>query len=459
LSSAALIDAMADTRDPAFLELFDRLSSPAIDQTDLTEDTGFSPAVTFDDRRSKSGTGGRKEGPPIFFSIPTPVDEGKCELLYSDIYFRALHVKQTVDSKLTLDTPSEASNHTFTVSLIRPSAVDQVQVGWGFELVRWEGESVVRVGRVILTSPVARAGIRSGDILLSVNGMPPQTMASPAALTCAILSLPNDFRSHLSVFESMKSVVSDANLVGKANGPVVLRLQSTRDSAPRTAGESIRRAAGSAAQAAAHSLQPSFSPLRPAPRRPSDDGGIPSQLTQRLESFGSNASSLAVHQPDRQGVQDRHIAQDLEPLPVAPADNSLGRDQMHENGFVRERLSPSGHVGPEVRARSAGDASREAIAALRASRPMQANIQLPAMAGRPGPYKSSDPDVQRVLEALKSKYFGRPRPLDVGDLYLPGLDGTFLTLLETSLLLVSNVERAPLVGTKRSRSVSQCIVV
>ena len=43
-------------------------------------------------------------------------------------------------------------------------------IGWGFEIVQWKDEEILRIGRVVPDSPAERAGIKRGDALQSING-------------------------------------------------------------------------------------------------------------------------------------------------------------------------------------------------------------------------------------------------------------------------------------------------
>jgi hypothetical protein len=54
-------------------------------------------------------------------------------------------------------------------------------------------------------------------------------------------------------------------------------------------------------------------------------------------------------------------------------------------------------------------------------------------------YSSNDPDIAEIVRLIKMKPFGRSPPLFASDFYQPGLPGTCLTLIETSLLLVSSI--------------------
>lgn len=61
--------------------------------------------------------------------------------------------------------------------------------GWGFELVRWiDRPRILRVGRIVPTSPAEMAGLRAHDIVTAINGKPIQTIETQLDLAAALLA-------------------------------------------------------------------------------------------------------------------------------------------------------------------------------------------------------------------------------------------------------------------------------
>jgi len=100
-------------------------------------------------------------------------------------------------------------------------------IGWGFEIVQWKDEEILRIGRVVPESPAERAGIKRGDALESING---KSLGDPkeATLLLALLGLTIDEKEKRSLLKSLQFALSNAKRIG----PVILKIRRTDNCAP-----------------------------------------------------------------------------------------------------------------------------------------------------------------------------------------------------------------------------------
>jgi len=110
-------------------------------------------------------------------------EQDDCVLVYSDLHFEndkdCASLKQQLQPDV-LDKPRELivssvsfEHHTKTILFVNLPADDDSGykgIGWGFELVRWEHEKALRVGRICSPSPAQRAGLQTNDVIVSVGG-------------------------------------------------------------------------------------------------------------------------------------------------------------------------------------------------------------------------------------------------------------------------------------------------
>ncbi|KAL3945283.1 MAG: hypothetical protein SGBAC_000631 [Bacillariaceae sp.] len=120
--------------------------------------------------------------PEVKYDVLIP-KEDECVLVYSDLHFAndedCASLKQQLQPKV-LDKPKELNlssrrfaDRTKTILFVNlESKYDSGYkgIGWGFELVRWEHEEALRVGRMCAPSPAQRAGLQTNDVITSVGG-------------------------------------------------------------------------------------------------------------------------------------------------------------------------------------------------------------------------------------------------------------------------------------------------
>ena len=108
--------------------------------------------------------------------LPSSVLEGKSILYYSDFLFQDEAGKRNIVDTLF---PSNLSPYqgrcskllvrTVTLSPLGSIGTNNV-FGWGFEIMKWKNERILRVGRVKRGSPAHRMGLKPHDIITAVNG-------------------------------------------------------------------------------------------------------------------------------------------------------------------------------------------------------------------------------------------------------------------------------------------------
>ena len=129
--------------------------------------------------------------------------EDKCDLFYSDLHYKNDKERQSLEKLVPPDSlrhPDDClESKRIQILLTRsiflegeedsdseyePDKEDQEKatwskketrgkykgIGWGFEVVSWRDERMLRVGRICPMSPAWHAGLRTNDILISVGG-------------------------------------------------------------------------------------------------------------------------------------------------------------------------------------------------------------------------------------------------------------------------------------------------
>jgi hypothetical protein len=133
-------------------------------------------------------------------------------LVYSDLHFGNEGERKKLDSLLRpsrlepdrrrILTSYESSRY---ILLTRSDNNDQEGyhgIGWGFEVLKWRHENVLRVGRICSRSPAESAGLRTNDIIFAIAGKKCNTMKNSVELITTMLGALSSSRVRLSEFRS-----------------------------------------------------------------------------------------------------------------------------------------------------------------------------------------------------------------------------------------------------------------
>mmetsp|Transcript_54371 Transcript_54371/g.61524 ORF Transcript_54371/g.61524 Transcript_54371/m.61524 type:complete len:1761 (-) Transcript_54371:323-5605(-) len=108
--------------------------------------------------------------------LPSSVLEGKSALYYSDFLFQDEEGKRNMTKTIFPSNLLPYQGHrskllerSFTLSQSGSSGTNNV-FGWGFEILKWKNEHILRVGRVKRGSPACSIGLKPHDIITAVNG-------------------------------------------------------------------------------------------------------------------------------------------------------------------------------------------------------------------------------------------------------------------------------------------------
>ena len=226
----SLLDDMTHCQSPIILQILEHNSSgsalslneaaqlPQCDQK-LTR-----PMITFGSVSSPMRSAVRPK-----IAAPRQVREGLCNLVYSDIVFWDTEVMDQFCRTTVLAKPSSPAWDDLKLTVVLKVDLDEDTnlpsvPFWGLDLVQWRNENVVRVGRVMVSSPAACAGLKSGDVVESVNGAHLSTFRDNSVLTCAMLSInPLSVKQGVSQLEIVQCVACK-EIERKSFGPLVLQV-------------------------------------------------------------------------------------------------------------------------------------------------------------------------------------------------------------------------------------------
>ena len=111
---------------------------------------------------------------------PQNISEKEYSLYYSDLVFENEVDRQKLENMIhpltilpNLESPlwMKGPIRLFTFTQQNQSVTSNDMFGWGFEILKWAKESLLRVGRIRQGSPAFRVGLKTNDIIQSINGV------------------------------------------------------------------------------------------------------------------------------------------------------------------------------------------------------------------------------------------------------------------------------------------------
>lgn len=212
-SHSSLVECILRSRSPFFLEILSPVddfesNSIRLDNLELSP-----PFVHCTGLLSRA-----PEYPNRLVSTISRLQVQGCKILFSDIAFEntqsavAFCSANPIERPVFLGQPCEIEQ-VFPITLSEDTIVDggsPITRRWGFEICVWEGERVLRIGRVLRGSSAARAGLLSGDVINSINGLEVGHATSASFLYYAILSIDNPFRNKKSFDDAITHTLRNA---------------------------------------------------------------------------------------------------------------------------------------------------------------------------------------------------------------------------------------------------------
>ena len=133
--------------------------------------------------------------PEAFFATitPTAIKHRDFAVVYSDLFFRFRRDRDSFVEMNDLAKTLPPLHHGPILHIVmsRKQKIDFPELnGWGFELNRWTRDKVLTVGRIDPSGPAFFAGLRSGDRIVELNGLPVDLLDSPISLGCVLLGVP-----------------------------------------------------------------------------------------------------------------------------------------------------------------------------------------------------------------------------------------------------------------------------
>jgi hypothetical protein len=124
--------------------------------------------------------------------LPLHADSG-CLIYYSDLQYEfeaaRLDLQKTLFPQDLHQLQPVSADEAVLSIVLSPS--NESNIGWGFELVRWEKEAGLRIGRVQKHSTAFEAGLKPHDKIESVNGMKLGKFGSQCEFILAVLGVRN----------------------------------------------------------------------------------------------------------------------------------------------------------------------------------------------------------------------------------------------------------------------------
>jgi PDZ domain len=329
------------------------------------------------------------ENASSFVSLPLAFTDGRCTIVYTDLLFDHLEEKTTFEDNIKLIPPLGQNVGQFS---IQPLRLGWGKVGWGLELVCWTNEDVVRVGRVLPNSPAWNAGARTGDILVSINGVDPTKITSSSEFACTMLVINVGMDEHLSSIEAMQSLsreqISEIKTTERGP-PLVLSRLLCNGVPPERRVSDMKRCENPGVEFSCN-----LDPIH-------------------VDLEGSEFESNVIHDVIIQS-ENEHLPSSKKQKTPTGLHTQIGHGAVDSQEMTHTLRNP-----------------------LVANHIQQGNFPPVESLSSITVYRSDDPEFSRNIDVIMSRPFGRSTLLSGSDFYQPGLSGTSLTLLETSLLLVS----------------------
>jgi hypothetical protein len=377
----------------------------------------------------------------------------KCLLYYSDLIFQDEVGKEALLKKLhppNLSHPSSCLSSrngalmTFTLSPTERNDFSTDIFGWGFEILRWENEQILRVGRMKRESPAWRVGLKTHDIVDAIDGVRITRFRDLSSLVSSILGASNvkvRMPRNLIRYDEISVLLSTMKSAKLKLSPVtflVVRPRSIDNKAVRSA---------------------MSNPRSETTMTPYGQCNGPSQKVINLSGIGGQSGPPSSHPTGMSSSRSQTLLQPRGQRNVPPQRNielngggSQGRPppldhavvQMTRNiSTMNQALQKS--FGPPT-ANPAGmlNSLSETLAQPHGQRGVspQRNIELNG-SGRQSRPPSLQPAAVKMtrsfsamIQILRKTYNDRP-PIRKWDFYRPAKNGTILTLLEVSVFLES----------------------
>lgn len=220
---SATIDTLLRSRAPIVLRMLDARRSPPNHEEPLEyqeKEAHVHLPLRFDKKKAPAAD-------VVEFEV-IPPGVANYKLLYSDMFFA-----KTLIQKLSspLSSPphdqDEAVEELLNVTLPATEILFERHnvgafVAWGFELVIWESEAVVRVGRVLQGSAAMSSGLCCNDVVHRINGKVVDRTCSEQFVIWALLAL-SPVSQHVA-HSQRDALATFLQHQSQTKGPVVLQI-------------------------------------------------------------------------------------------------------------------------------------------------------------------------------------------------------------------------------------------
>jgi PDZ domain len=439
-----LVDCLVKSRSLVFETMVDQSVEYASRRRDECQDSIFSQADNFDDLDEHSFLDPMITFPDRKLSpcrVPNDLDVAErssvgCEQIYCDVPHNTTTSVEG-DCGVSPDTLRAKTDsyvdHELTVVLHGSTSEvsEGGSTGWGIELVRWMNDADrVRVYRVVPECAGHRAGLQVNDIVVSLNGKPISEVVESGEVLNAMLSIPLTIR--LSSFDEAR------RLDYQTLGPVVVKVM--RKGPKRAAEETHDGLKRKAERLSATQLQRSEYRKGLAPDQKLSAGGTVN-CTPTFHPEAGSLSRISGSIPTRRN----------EETIVATVPNHARGPSMQEPTQRFHHTRPR-HVPNSTSTTTAAPAVTVPLPIAPVQRPV-APVRLPHSATVRLPNNATVFTASMAENAIQVIVRRRSPPrhfprINQRDLYKCGLPGSFLTLVETSLLVKATTRRVPMLGVR-----------